>query len=164
MATKPILIDTSCPGCHKDHVVTVDPNEIALAIGNVHKESPNSEYEAFTGKFDELKKEIAELKQKPSMPQEEKPRKASVRAAPWVKKAKCKNCNNLHDNELYEGPPRGKCDTCGQFSTKKAGACPYCSKGEIEELEREQIEDLQLYGEEDDEGSEEEDHEGHDHE
>lgn len=150
------IIDTTCPGCKKEFGTAVDLEELQVSLGkfnNGHEKGDS-----------DIRKEIAELKEMlkpketPPAPAPEKPKKPTVKAPPHIKKAKCKNCNKLHDNENYEGPAVGKCDNCGEkFTDRTDGKCPYCKPGEIEKLDEDDRADMELF--EDDP----EEHEGHGH-
>lgn len=81
--------------------------------------------------------------------QNEKPQPVKIRSyiPPYIARFRCRGCQGkLHDNENYEGPPAGKCDSCHEkFMTKTEGHCPFCAHGEVERFGPEDIEELGFY-------------------
>lgn len=75
------------------------------------------------------------------------PQKSSAYVPPYVAKYRCQGCNGrLHENENYQGPPAGKCDSCYEkFMKKIDGQCPFCAHGQVEPLDEGDLEDMGLY-------------------
>lgn len=133
MAVKPLLVDTSCPNCKKDHVMQLDPEDLALSIGKVHRE-PVSEYEALTGQFSELKKEIQELKA---------PKVAETVYPRFMPGKYCANGNcdaeGVHANEAYEAAAGKQCKNCDQLAPKHARKCAWCKKSDFDIVTEEDL-------------------------
>lgn len=60
----------------------------------------------------------------------------------FVPGLRCNDCNEVHPNPNYKQRPKGKCNNCGQFSSKKEGKCPWCKQDEIEEIDKDELENL----------------------
>ena len=149
-----VIGTVKCTHCDKEHDAEIDLDNLPK-ISNA-KLIDDAHNHAVEKQVTELTEQVKKLSEKPA--EESQTKKGTVRAPAFIKKAKCRHCNKLHDNELYEGPVKGKCDNCGQLSTRSKGKCPFCKPGEIEAMDSDDIESLELYSE-DEENEEEHDHE-----
>ena len=141
--TKPILIDTSCPTCKKDHVVTVNPDDIALAVGKIH-DTPSHELPSL-----DLETKIEEVLAKKMPKKEEKPPEVQkeVEYPSFMPGEYCAsgNCElgGVHPNKNYKIKPSKRCKNCMNMAPSKAPKCAWCGEKEFEDMDDE---DLETFG------------------
>lgn len=130
-------IDTiSCPGC-KANIEIERENPTHRIVEHEHGDE-------LRDKIDRLEKMLTDK------PKPEEKKEPEIYVPPYIEKYKCKSCGDIHTNKKYEGPAVGKCDTCGEKSSKKSkGKCPYCKEGKIEPFDASEDSDIERYGQED---------------
>lgn len=140
-------IEGDCPHCKKNVAIDIDKLEIKQDATQLLANATTAGTQV--------------LEQKPSIVE-----KIKEVLPEFMPAGRCKNGNcdvGIHKNPNYKKRPKGKCKNCGQFSAHKEGDCPWCidedkKRGEIEELEEEELDDLGIPR------PPEIEHEGHNHE
>lgn len=124
MASKPVIIDATCPGCKKDHAVAVPLDDLNIAMGRVQQDEPKApNIEELVSKEVErrLPKEKPEVKEKVI---------EKVKQPKWLPKKACSNgsCMNDHTSEDYQEKVTKRCanGSCNQYAPAKAARCLWC--------------------------------------
>src|SRR5690349_17728473 len=94
----------TCTNCGKEHDATVDLDNLPkISNAKLIEEAHN---DSISKQVTELSETVKKLSEKPAV--QEPPKKATISAPPFVKKAKCKNCDKLHDNPNNDGRAKGQ--------------------------------------------------------
>ncbi len=137
MTAKPVIIDTYCPDCKKEHATAIPLDDLKIAVGSIHQEKEEKpDIEAIIDrKLEKLKPPVVE----------EKPKSSEIKLQSHVPGYRCgPDCQKLHKNKEYKTRPKGKCNNCSQFSNVEKGACPWCENGEIEKVDEDELDDLEI--------------------
>ena len=120
----------TCPGCKANIEIERDkPTHRIVEHDHAHDDTS-----------DKLNTILEKLNSKPE-PIKDEPKEPKQVVPAYIEKYKCKGCGKIHDNDAFEGPAIGQCDTCGEkFTKKKKGKCPYCKPGQIEAIEDDDVE------------------------